>query len=76
MISSFFTATQERTEDTKMHRIAPDGMLARVRDDTDHPDGIWTLPPTLFLKDTDRAKYLAIGESNRFAMKFIKPGDR
>ena len=38
-----------------------------------HPKGVWTLPPTLRLKDKDRGKYLAIGESDRMTMKFIKP---
>jgi len=33
---------------------------------------VWTLPPTLRLKDRDRAKYLAIGESDRFTLKFEK----
>jgi predicted methyltransferase len=31
------------------------------------------LPPTLKLKDQDREKYLAIGESDRMTLKFIKP---
>jgi predicted methyltransferase len=34
---------------------------------------VWTLPPTLTLKDQDRAKYLAIGESDRMTLKFVKP---
>jgi predicted methyltransferase len=46
---------------------------ANPKDDTEHPEGVWTLPPTLRLKDKDRAKYLAIGESDRFTLKFIKP---
>ncbi|MGH8166524.1 MAG: class I SAM-dependent methyltransferase [Woeseiaceae bacterium] len=43
------------------------------RDTHDHPEGVWTLPPTLALGDQDRQKYLAIGESDRFTLKFIKP---
>jgi predicted methyltransferase len=35
---------------------------------------VWTLPPTYRLKDTDRAKYQAIGESDRFTLKFVKAG--
>lgn len=46
---------------------------ANPKDDTDHPEGVWTLPPTMRLKDRDRAKYLAIGESDRFTLKFVKP---
>ena len=36
-------------------------------------DGVWTLPPTYALKDRDRAKYQAIGESDRMTLKFVKP---
>jgi predicted methyltransferase len=46
---------------------------ANPRDSKDYPEGVWTLPPTLRLKDRDRAKYLAIGESDRFTLKFVKP---
>ncbi len=46
---------------------------ANPRDTKDYTGGVWTLPPTLSAGDTDRAKYLAIGESDRFTMKFIKP---
>jgi predicted methyltransferase len=47
---------------------------ANPRDTKDHPEGVWTLPPTLRLKDRDRERYLAIGESDRFTLKFRKPG--
>lgn len=46
---------------------------ANPKDKADYPNGVWTLPPTLTLKDTDRAKYLAIGESDRMTLKFRKP---
>ena len=46
---------------------------ANPRDTADWPDGVWTLPPSLALKDNDRARYLAIGESDRMTLKFIKP---
>jgi predicted methyltransferase len=45
---------------------------ANPRDTKDHPEGVWTLPPTWRLKDLDRAKYAAIGESDRFTLKFVK----
>ena len=45
---------------------------ANARDGKDHPEGVWTLPPTFRLKDKDRAKYAAIGESDRFTLKFVK----
>ncbi len=46
---------------------------ANPRDTHDHPKGVWTLPPTLALGDTDRARYLAIGESDRMTLRFRKP---
>lgn len=46
---------------------------ANPKDDTDHPEGVWTLPPTLALGDKDREKYRAIGESDRMTLRFRKP---
>ncbi|NQU60854.1 MAG: class I SAM-dependent methyltransferase [Rhodospirillales bacterium] len=46
---------------------------ANAKDSRKHPKGVWTLPPSLRLKDKDREKYLAIGESDRMTLKFIKP---
>ena len=45
---------------------------ANPRDTKDHPAGVWTLPPSYRLKDQDRAKYAAIGESDRFTLKFAR----
>jgi predicted methyltransferase len=46
---------------------------ANPKDTKDYPDGVWTLPPTLRLGDKDRQRYLAIGESDRMTLKFVKP---
>lgn len=46
---------------------------ANPRDTADWPGGVWTLPPSLRLKDVDREKYVAIGESDRMTLKFRKP---
>ncbi|WBH16256.1 class I SAM-dependent methyltransferase [Sphingomonas radiodurans] len=46
---------------------------ANPKDTHDHPEGVWTLPPNYRLKDVDKAKYAAIGESDRFTLKFVKP---
>ena len=43
------------------------------KDTKDYPKGVWTLPPSLRLGDEDREKYLAIGESDRMTLKFVKP---
>lgn len=49
---------------------------ANPKDSRDHPSGVWTLPPTLALKDQDREKYLAMGESDRMTLRFRKPATR
>ena len=43
------------------------------KDTKDYEKGVWSLPPTLVNKDQDREKYIAIGESDRMTLKFIKP---
>jgi predicted methyltransferase len=43
------------------------------KDTHDHARGVWTLPPDLALGAQDRQKYLDIGESDRFTLKFVKP---
>ncbi len=45
---------------------------ANKKDTTDHPEGVWTLPPTLRLGDKDKDKYMAIGESDRMTLRFVK----
>jgi predicted methyltransferase len=47
---------------------------ANPRDTADYPGGVWTLPPTLRnVADAEKQKYLAIGESDRMTLKFVKP---
>jgi len=54
---------------------------ANPKDTKDHPFGVWTLPPTRQSSEDnkpvdasfDRAKYDAIGESDRMTLKFSKP---
>jgi predicted methyltransferase len=54
---------------------------ANPKDTKDHPFGVWTLPPTRQSSENgkpvdpsfDRAKYDAIGESDRMTLKFVKP---
>jgi len=43
------------------------------KDTKDHPEGVWTLPPSLALGKDESAKYIAIGESDRMTLKFVKP---
>ena len=53
--------------------VAKSEISANPKDTKNYPDGVWTLPPTLQLGQKDRAKYLAIGESDRMTLKFVKP---
>lgn len=46
---------------------------ANAKDSKVHPKGVWTLSPSFKLKNTDREKYSAIGESDRMTLKFVKP---
>ncbi|CAG4925112.1 class I SAM-dependent methyltransferase [Paraburkholderia saeva] len=43
------------------------------RDTKDYPNGVWSLPPTYRGGDTDRARFAAIGESDRMTLRFVKP---
>ncbi|PJG47676.1 methyltransferase [Sphingobium sp. LB126] len=46
---------------------------ANPKDTADWEKGVWTLPPTLRNGEVDKAKYLAIGESDRMTLRFRKP---
>ncbi len=46
---------------------------ANPKDTADHKGGVWALPPTFANRDVDRARYAAIGESDRMTLKFVKP---
>ena len=53
--------------------VATSELNANPKDTKSYPGGVWTLPPDYRLGNIDRAKYAAIGESDRFTLKFIKP---
>ncbi|MBS7458146.1 class I SAM-dependent methyltransferase [Coralloluteibacterium stylophorae] len=47
---------------------------ANPADTRDHPNGVWTLPPTSNLPEgADPAPFQAIGESDRMTLRFVKP---
>jgi hypothetical protein len=52
--------------------VAKSEVNANPKDSANWPDGVWTLPPALRLKDVDRAKYEAIGETDRMTLLFKK----
>ena len=56
--------------------VATSEVNANPRDTKSYPCGVWALPPVYRLGSTDRAKYEAIGESDRFTLKFVKPGKK
>jgi predicted methyltransferase len=52
--------------------VAASEINANPRDKADYPKGVWTLPPSYAEGDKDKAKYTAIGESDRMTQKFVK----
>ncbi|TQV72979.1 class I SAM-dependent methyltransferase [Aliikangiella marina] len=53
--------------------VATSEINANPKDTKDHPDGVWALPPGYRHGDKDKQKYMAIGESDRMTLKFVKP---
>ncbi|MCU6433098.1 methyltransferase [Undibacterium sp. Jales W-56] len=53
--------------------LAKSEINANPKDTRDYPKGVWTLPPTYAEGAKDREKYAAIGESDRFTLRFVKP---
>lgn len=62
----------ELAEEAGFELLSRSPVNQNTRDTTDHPKGVWTLPPTLSLGDENRAQYLSIGESDRMTLLFIK----
>ena len=55
------------------HLVEASEINANPLDTKDYPNGVWNLPPALQGGDDNRARYLAIGESDRMTLKFRKP---
>ena len=62
----------EQVEAAGFKLAAKSEINANPKDTKDYEGGVWTLPPSLAKKDKDRDKYLAIGESDRMTLKFVK----
>jgi predicted methyltransferase len=62
----------EQVEAAGFKLAAKSEINANPKDTKDHPEGVWSLPPTLREGEKDREKYLAIGESDRMTLKFVK----
>ena len=67
------TTTIKQAQAVGFRFAAASEINANSKDMATHPKGVWTLPPSLALKEQDREKYLAIGESDRMTLKFVKP---
>ena len=59
-------------EDAGFELVKKSDVNINLADSKDYPKGVWSLPPTYREKDKDKAKYTAIGESDRMTLKFIK----
>ena len=55
--------------------VAESDINRNPKDTKDYPMSVWTLPPFYALGSKDREKYAAVGESDRFTLKFIKPAN-
>ena len=62
----------ERAQAAGFELQARSEINANPRDTKDHPHGVWSLPPTLRGGDVDRARFVAIGESDRFTHRYVK----
>jgi predicted methyltransferase len=71
----------EQVEKAGFKLVAKSDLNANPKDTKDHPFGVWTLPPALrstpYSSDQtdpnfDHSKYVAIGESDRMTLKFVK----
>jgi predicted methyltransferase len=62
-------------EEAGFRFVAASAVNANPKDTADHPKGVWTLPPSLANGEVDRDKYVAIGESDRMTLKFVKPAN-
>jgi predicted methyltransferase len=59
--------------ETTGFKLAKSDINANPKDTKNYLKEVRTLPPQLRLGDQDREKYLAIGESDRMTLKFVKP---
>ena len=76
--------TVKLAEEAGWQLVATSGINNNPMDDKDYEKRVWRLPPTLRylalegwpeVDEAQRAKSLAIGESDRFTLLFVKPTD-
>lgn len=63
----------QAAEQAGFQLVASSEINANPLDSKNYPKGVYALPPTLAMGLQDQAYYLAIGESDRMTLKFVKP---
>jgi len=63
----------QAAEQAGFELVASSEINANPADTKDYPKGVYALPPTLAMGQYNKAQYMAIGESDRMTLKFIKP---
>lgn len=63
----------QAAENAGFELVASSDINSNPKDTKDYPKGVYTLPPTLAMGALDQDKYIAIGESDRMTLKFVKP---
>lgn len=64
--------TVELIESVGFKLVGRSQVNANPKDTKDYEKGVWTLPPNFAAGAADRSRYAAIGESDRFTLKFVK----
>jgi predicted methyltransferase len=62
----------EHVEKAGFKLVKKSEINANPKDTKDYADGVWALPPTLRGGETDKGKYVTIGETDRMTLKFVK----
>ena len=76
MKKSGYVTEEHAIEMAKKHGfvlVSKSEINSNPKDLKNYEKGVWTLPPSLRLKEKNKAKYLAIGESDRMTLLFKKP---
>ena len=76
MKKSGYVTEEHAIEMAKKHGfvlVSKSEINSNPKDLKSYEKGVWTLPPSLRLKEKNKAKYLAIGESDRMTLLFKKP---
>ena len=67
--------TIELAETAGFRLVGESDILRNSKDTRDHPMGVWSLPPTFAGGEENKEKFAAIGESDRFLLRFEKPAE-